>query len=190
VSRRRVAARRPARLRPTRAAILVGVLAVAGCGSSDPELPPPPCPSALLLDGAERTAGYRAGAEPRPSELRYLAVLTDLSSACRYYDDGTRQGVDVDLTFNLVAERGPALTGVEELTYFVATVGPGRQVRSEHVLRGDLSFAESEQRTGWTEELTLRLPSITPAQAPDYVLYVGFKLDDAELSRREQPLLR
>jgi hypothetical protein len=58
------------------------------------------------------------------------------------------------------------------------------------VLRGDLSFAESEQRTGWTEELTLRLPSITPAQAPDYVLYVGFKLDDAELSRREQPLLR
>jgi hypothetical protein len=182
--------RRRARLRPTRAAILVGVLAVAGCGSSDPELPPPPCPGALLLDGAERTAGYRAGAEPRPSELRYLAVLTDLSSACRYYDDGARQGVDVDLTFNLVAERGPALTGVEELTYFVATVGPGRQVRSEHVLRGDLSFAESEQRTGWTEELTLRLPSITPAQAPDYVLYVGFKLDDAELTRREQPLLR
>jgi hypothetical protein len=177
-------------LGPGQAAIVVGVLALGACSSSDPELPPPPCPRALLLDRAERTAAYRAGAELRPSELRYLAVLTDLSSACRYYDDGTKEGVDVDLTFNLIAERGPALSGVEELTYFVATVGPGRQVRSEHVLRGDLSFAEGEQRTGWTEELTLRLPSITPAQAPDYVLYVGFKLDDVELSRREQPLLR
>jgi hypothetical protein len=190
VSPRRAAACRPATLPPAGAAMLVGVLAVAGCGSSDPELPPPPCPTALLLDGAQRTSAYSAGAEPRPSELRYLAALTDLSSACRYYDDGTRQGVDVDLTFNLIAERGPALSGVEELTYFVATVGPGRQVRSEHVLRGDLSFAEGEQRTGWTEELTLRLPSIGPAQAADYTLYVGFKLDDAELSRREQPPLR
>jgi hypothetical protein len=34
------------------------------------------------------------------------------------------------------------------------------------------------------------MPSITPAQAADYTLYVGFKLDDAELKRREQPPLR
>lgn len=177
-------------LPPGRAALLAGVLALGACGSAEPELPPPPCPTALLLDGAQHTSAYRAGAEPRASELRYLAVLTDLGSSCRYYEDGTREGVDVDLTFNLIAERGPALSGVEELTYFVATVGPGRQVRSEHVLRGDLSFAEGEQRTGWTEELTLRLPSITPTEAADYTLYVGFKLDDAELRRREQPLLR
>ena len=190
MSRTRSAHRRAARLQPGRAALLAGVLALGACGSSDPELPPPPCPTALLLDGAERTSAYRAGAEPRPDELRYLAALTDLGSTCRYYDDGTREGVDVDLTFNLIAERGPALSGVEELTYFVATVGPGRQIRSEHVLVGDLSFAEGEQRTGWTEELTLRLPAITPAQAADYTLYVGFKLDDAELSRREQPSLR
>jgi len=178
-----------ARLQPG-AALLAGVLALGACGSADPAAPPPPCPTALLLDGAQRTSAYNAGVEPRPSELRYMAALTDLGSTCRYYDDGTREGVDVDLTFNLVAERGPALAGVEELTYFVATVGPGRQIRSEHVLVGDLSFAEGEQRTGWTEELTLRLPSITPAQAADYTLYIGFKLDDAELRRREQPLLR
>jgi hypothetical protein len=168
----------------------VGILTLGACGSADPELPPPPCPAALLLDGAERTAAYRSGAEARPADLRYLAVLRDLTSTCRYFDDGTKAGVDVDLTFNLIAERGPALAGVEELTYFVATVGPGRQIRSEQVLNGDLAFAEGEQQTGWTEELTLRLPSITPAQAADYTLYVGFKLDDAELQRREQPSLR
>jgi hypothetical protein len=170
--------------------LAAAALALGACGSSDPEAPPPPCPRASLLDGAERTSAYRAGSEARPSDLRYLAVLTDLSSACRYYGDGGSAGVDVDLTFNLIAERGPALPEVEELTYFVATVGPGRQIRSEHVLRGDLSFAEGEQRTGWTEELTLRLPGITPSQAADYTLYIGFQLDDAELRRREQPSLR
>jgi hypothetical protein len=144
----------------------------------------------LFLDGAERTSAYRGGAEARPEDLRYVAVLRDLTSTCRYYSDGASQGVDVDLTFNLIAERGPAQAGVEELTYFVATVGPGQEIRSEHVLNGDLAFAEGEQRTGWTESLTLRLPSITPAQAADYALYIGFKLDDSQLKRREQPLLR
>ena len=182
---------RTAQARRGQAALITGVLALAACGSAEPELPPPPCPTALLLDGAERTSAYRSGAAaPSQNDLRYVAALRDLTSACRYFDDGTRAGVDVDLTFNLIAERGPALAGVEELTYFVATVGPGRQIRSEQVLNGDLAFGEGEQRTGWTEELTLRLPSITPAQASDYTLYVGFKLDDAELRRREQPLLR
>ena len=178
-----------ARLCPARAAVVVGVLALAACGSSDPEAPPPPCPTALLLDGAERTSAY-GGAEPRPDELRYLAVLTDLSSACRYYDDANGQGVDVDLSFKLIAERGPALSGSEEVTYFVATLGPDGQILARDVLRGDLPFAGDEERVGLSEALTLRLPSVTPSEAADYTLYIGFQLDDAELRRREQPLLR
>ena len=171
---------------------LAGALGVAACASSDPDAPPPACPAALFLDGAERTSAYRAGAgaEPSPDQLRYIAVLADLTSSCNYFESGGNKGVDVDLTFNLIAERGPALSGVEELTYFVATVGPGRQVRSEHVLNGDLAFAEGEERAGWTESLTLRLPAVTPAVAKDYMLFIGFKLDDEELKRREQPLLR
>jgi hypothetical protein len=170
--------------------MVAGVLALGACGSSDPELPPPPCPTALFLDGAERTSAYRAGAEPRPSELRYLAVLTDLSSACRYYGDSTGQGVDVDLSFAMIAERGPALSGSEEVRYFVATVGPDGQILAKDVLSGDLPFAGDEERVGLTEDLTLRLPSVTPARAADYILYIGFQLEDAELMRREQPLLR
>ena len=171
-----------------RATALWGLLAVASCGTPDPQLPlAEPCPAATLLSGAERTSGYRAGAEPIPGELRYVAALTNLASTCRYYEDGTKRGVDVDLTFDLIAERGPALSGVEELTYFVATVGPGNQVRSEHVLVGDLAFTEGAHHMGWTEELTVRLPALTHDQAADYTLYVGFKLDNAELRRRQQP---
>jgi len=185
-------AARTRNLRPGlgRAAIAVGVLALGACGSSDPEAPPPPCPTAVLLDGAERTSAYRAGAQARPDELRYIAVLTDLSTACRYFDDARGKGVDVDLSFKLIAERGPALSGSEEVTYFVATLGPDNQILAKEVLSGDLPFTGDEERVGLAEDLTLRLPAITPAQAADYTLYVGFQLDDAELTRRQQPSLR
>lgn len=177
--------------RPAGVTVSLGVLALAACSSAEPELPPAQaCPAAMLLDGAEHISAYRAGAEPRPDELRYVAVLTDLSSACRYFDDASGQGVDVDLSFKLIAERGPALSGSEEITYFVATVGPGNQILARDALSGDLPFSGDEERVGLSEDLTLRLPSITPAQAAAYTLYVGFQLEDAELERREQPLLR
>jgi hypothetical protein len=169
----------------------MGVLALAACGSAEPELPPAEaCPAALLLNGAERTSAYRAGAEPRPDQLRYVAILTDLSSSCRYYSDDSGQGVDVDLSFKLIADRGPALSGTEEVTYFVATVGPGNQIFSRDVLSGDLPFTGDEERVGLSEDLTLRLPSITPAQGGAYTLYVGFQLDEAQREREQQPALR
>jgi hypothetical protein len=180
-----------ARLRPARAMALSSLLALAACGSADPEIPPAEaCPAALLLSGAERTSAYRDATEPRADELRYVAVLTDLSSSCRYYSDASGQGVDVDLSFKLIAERGAALSGGEQVTYFVATVGPGNQIVSRDVLSGDLPFAGDAERVGLSEDLTLRLPSITAAQGGAYTLYVGFQLDDSEMRRREQPALR
>ena len=165
---------------------------LSACGSTPPEPAPaaPPCPTALLLEGLERTTAYRAGAELRPSEIRYLAVLTNLTSACRYGSGEEGADVDVDLNFAVVAERGPAMSGTEELTYFVATMGPDGRILGKEVLQSELAFVEGEDRTGWSEELTLRLPSVTPENGGDYMLYVGFQLDDAELERRLQPMPR
>ena len=190
MSRRHAAARRLATLAPAGVAMLVAVLTLGACGSSDPELPPPPCPAALFLNGAEQTSAYRPGAEPRPEALRYLAVLTDLSSSCRYYDEANGQGVDVDVSFKVIAERGPALLDSEEVTYFVATVAPDGRILTRDTLGGDLPFVGDEQLVGLSEDLTLRLPSVTPAQAGYYRLFIGFQLDEEDLKRREQPLLR
>jgi hypothetical protein len=174
-------------LRPPRAAVLVGALALGACGSSAPESPPPPCPRALLLDGAERTSAYRPDSDARPSDLRYLAVLTDLSSACRYVNEG----VEIDLTFSLIAERGPAFSSTpEEVTYFIATLGPDGQILTKDTYPAELDFEEGYAGARWSEQLTLLIRSVMPAQAADYTLYVGFQLDEAELRRREQPLLR
>jgi hypothetical protein len=147
---------------------------------------PPACPAALILDGAERTTSYR-GDERSPSALQYLAVLTHLQSTCTYND----KGVDVDLGLDLIAQRGPAAEGEKvPLTYFVATVGPNRQVVSKRLLPSTIEFTKGEDLAGVNEQLTLRLPSVTPEQASAYSLYLGFQLDEADLQRRLQPLLR
>jgi hypothetical protein len=135
-----------ARLGAGRAALVAGIVTLGACSSSNPELPPPPCPPALLLDGAERTSAYRAGAgaTASPNNLRYVAALRELTSTCRYYEDANGQGVDVDVSFKVIAERGPALLDREEVTYFVATVGPDGRILTRDALGGDLPFEEDE----------------------------------------------
>jgi hypothetical protein len=178
---------RAGRLRSGCAPALLGVLALAACGSAEPELPPAPaCPAALLLDGAARTTVYRAGAEPRPDALRYIAGLSDLASNCRYVDEG----VEVDLAFTLTAERGPAFSTPEEVAYFVATLGPDGQILNKEIYPVELDLEEGYVGARWSEQLTLLIRSITAAQGTDYTLYIGFQLDDAQLEREQQPALR
>ena len=51
--------------------------------------------------------------------------MTNLASACSY----GAEGVDVDLAFDLIAERGPAFAGdAADLTYFVATIAPDGEI--------------------------------------------------------------
>jgi len=167
--------------------VAVGLAALAGCGTSAPQPPPPVCPTALLLQGAERTASYSPGAERRPAALHHLAVMTNLASGCRFVE----AGVDLDLAFDLIAERGPAFPGgAVDLSYFVATIGPERQILSKQVFSSEIPFAGNEDLAGVSEQLTLRLPAVTPEQGQAYAVYLGFQLDEAELEERLQPLLR
>ena len=168
--------------------VALGGLALAGCASdASPAPQPPACPTALILQGAERTAAYAPGADASPSALQHMAVLTNLASACSFGADG----VDVDLAFDLIAERGPAMTGdTAELTYFVATLGPGDEVLAKQLLTSEIAFETEDRVAGMAEQLTYRLPSVTSGQGQDYLIYVGFQLDPAELDQRLQPLLR
>ena len=174
----------------TRPAILttigLAVLALAACGTSAPE-PPPVCPTALVLQGAERTASYSPGAEHSPDTLRHLAHINNLASGCRFGPDG----VEVDLAFNLIAERGPAFSGdAVDLSYFVATIGPAQEILSKQLFSSEIPFAVNENLAGVNEQLTLRLPAAASEQASAYAVYLGFQLDEAELQERMRPLLR
>ena len=164
----------------------IGLAALGACGTSAPEAPPP-CPAALLLQGAERTTSYGPGAERKPDALHHQAVVKNLASACRFGE----AGVDVDLAFDLIAERGPAFSGdAVDLSYFVATIGPGQQILSKQLFSSEIPLADNEDFAGVSEQLTLRLPAVTPDQSQSYAIFLGFQLDRAELQERMQPLLR
>jgi hypothetical protein len=168
---------------PTARAILIAAASLpllAACGSSNPSAAPS-CPLVLLLKGAERTADYRPGPGTRPDDLRYLAVLTDLDSACRYDD----RGANVALRFNVIAEQGPAYEGGPlRLTYFVASLGPDQEVLSKPLFDADVEFPEDQPRAGSSQEMIVQMPDVTPDTGPMYSVFIGFQLDDAELRRR------
>jgi hypothetical protein len=188
LSRRRAGA--AMRRRVALSLVALGALALTACAgdaSPAPEAVPPACPTTLILQGAERTAAYTPGADASSGALQHMAVLTNLATGCRFGEDG----VDVDLAFDLIAERGPAMTGdTAELTYFVATLGPGEEVLAKQLLTAEIAFAPEERVAGVAEELTYRLPSVTAGQGQDYMIYLGFQLDPAELDQRLQPLFR
>ena len=137
-----------------------------------------------MLKGAERTAAYRPGPDTRPADLRYLAVLTDLVSICRYEDNG----VDVALRFNLIAEQGPAYGGGPlRLTYFVASLGPDQQVLSKPLFDVDVAFPEGQQRAGSSPGDDGPYAGRDAGHGPQYGVFLGFQLDDAEMRRRLEP---
>ena len=161
----------------------------SACGTRARRTPQPPaCPSALILQGAERTASYARAPSASPDALRYLAVVTNLASACRYGEEG----VDVDLAFDLIVERGPALAGdAVELTYFVATIGPDEAdpLQAAAELR-DRRSPPTRRSPASREQLTAAAAGGHARARRGLRLYLGFQLDDAELQQRLQPLLR
>jgi hypothetical protein len=168
-------------------AALAAALLLGACGSTAPVPPPPPvCPTAMLLSGAERSAAYRSESDRTPDGLQHLAVLTDLASDCRYIADG----VEVDLAFNLIAERGPAFEGGPvQLAYFVATVDPQQQILAKQVFNSEIDFPAGQDTAGSAQQLTLKIPSVSAEGGASYDIYVGFQLDDAQMRARKQPLL-
>ena len=174
--------------RSARSLVGLGALALAACASDESAAPlPPACPPALILQGAERTAAHAPGADVSPRTLQHIAVLTNLATACRFGEDG----VEVDLAFDLIVERGPAMAGeTAALTYFVATLGPGDEVLAKQLLTSEIAFETEERVAGMAEQLTYHLPAVTAGRGQDYMIYLGFQLDPAELEQRLQPLFR
>jgi hypothetical protein len=164
-------------------AALVLALLFAGCGSDPPE-PPGPCPSAALLQGAESTSIYAPGSEQGPDDLELAIALNDLVSACQ----PTGAGMDVGIAFNVFAQRGPAFQPEPiRLSYFLATVGPDRQIVDKQLLDIELDMPADQESTGMRETITLRLPGVGEAQAAGYRVYVGLQLDEPARRQRLEP---
>lgn len=150
------------------------MVALSGCGlftRSEPEPPPPGCPPVHALIGADRVSSYRT-AEPRIEDLRFVAAINSVRSRCSVDDDE----LEVDLAFEMVAERGPALEpGPLQLGYFVVTLAPGNRVVAKQLFPIEFTFGP-DGIAGMTEILALKVPGVDPRAPPSRRLLVGFTL--------------
>lgn len=125
------------------------------------------CPSAQIAVPSDRI-----GHSDNEGKLRYVATIEQLISDCRIEEDH----VAVDLAFNLKAKRGPVF--LEEpinLTYYVATVDPKRDIVDKQLLNVLIELQPEQEEGIVLEELTLQLPLPNDATGANYNLYLGFQ---------------
>lgn len=157
---------------PASAAVLASFL--SACANQAADVVLDACPPAQIAVPSDRI-----GHNNEEGELRFVAIMEQLDSSCRRDDDD----VEVDITFVMRAERGPAFEGQPvRLTYFLATVDPKREIVDKQILDVQLDFEPDQPESALRERVTLRLPASTEATGANYNLYLGFQPDQQPAS--------
>jgi hypothetical protein len=162
---------RPARTAPS--AVLIGLLALAGCGlaPSSSSKPTEACPSAVILRPLANTAVFGSAAERRPDNVAFYGLLSEADLKCEYTGEAVRMLLDVVV----VAERGPAAkTDSVDLQYFVAVTGPNQSILSKKPLPVRIVFDTSQKRAGVTDHIEETIP-LGGQKGTDLSVVVGFQ---------------
>jgi hypothetical protein len=135
---------------------------------------------ALLADAVDLTR-YRPGAAPDIGTVEVDARMNGFQAKCDYAPRNA--GLDVTLTVQLTAERGPASSSrTVDLPYLVAVV---ERDESRVLNRGTdtvrVTFAGNQRSTGVSgEEMLVRIPGDV-RQAADRTILIGFALTPEQL---------
>lgn len=150
-------------------AVAVSLTALGACATNGAGEIAAACPTTQIAVPSDRI-----GHSDEEGRIRYVATIEQLISDCRINDDH----MAVDLAFNLKTERGPVF--LEEpinLTYYVATVDPKREIVDKQLLSVLMELQPEQAESVVREELTLHLPLPNDATGANYNLYLGFQPD-------------
>jgi hypothetical protein len=148
-----------------------GLVALSGCGLFGGGKPPPACPAAVVLQPLANTALFAPGAEPRPENVAFYGILSEVDSKCEY----TREGVRVRLDVIVVGQRGPMAHGDRlDLNYFIAVVAPGERILSKKPFSVQVVFPGNAKRAGVTDHVEEVIPA-SAGQASQLTIDVGFQ---------------
>ncbi|MBE9606169.1 hypothetical protein IAI18_14995 [Acetobacteraceae bacterium H6797] len=144
-----------------------------------------PCPRIGIISDAADLTRFSGGSRDLAA-MQLDAKITGFNAKCDFAERG--KALDVSLTINIQAERGPAFQGrVAELPYLIAVVDPaGNRVmaREAYVIRANFEPNVPRTQVG-TEEVSIRIPGIPPEAAQKSVL-IGFQLTPDELALNRQ----
>ena len=179
VDRRQAVLRRYARepvKRPcaARSAVLMGLLALSGCGwlgSSSASKPTEACPSTVILRPLANTAVFGPAPERRPDNVAFYGLLSEAEAKCMYSGDAMRLILDVVV----VAERGPAAKADSvDFQYFVAVTGPDQAIISKKPFPVRIVFDTPQKRSGVTDHIEEAIP-LGGNKGADLNIVVGFQ---------------
>jgi hypothetical protein len=172
----------------------IAIAGLAGCDTASSlnpfsETAALPCPFVRVLGDGEAYLRYRPGAEPVRENLEVEARFITVDFSCDYEDsDDPRSAMALDLSIVLAAERGAAMPpgGTERLPYFVALIGPDREVVARQSFETAMLFPEEGAQfyLAEPEEVTLDFPPGGSVAPWEYEVVVSFQLTEEQLARK------
>jgi hypothetical protein len=158
---------------PLRFVAILVLSGLAGC-SLNPfkSAPKEACPSAIVLQPLANTAVFASAAsEPRPENVAFFGLVSEIDSRCDY----TREGVHVRLDVILIGQRGPASQGNDvQLNYFIAVVAPGDRIVSKKPFAVHVTFPGGAIRAGVTDHIEETIPA-SAGRGGDLTIAAGFQ---------------
>jgi hypothetical protein len=164
-------------------ALPAGALAVAALAGCSTKAEGPDCPRLAVLDDVGRMTKFREGPGRDLTDVLYTARLAKADGFCTT----EKSSVKVEMTVQLVVERGTASTGAPvDLQYFVAVTDPARRVLAKEVFPARIPFEGNQRVAGSNEEIEERIPIPRGADPGTYSIVVGFQLtpEEIEYNRR------
>ena len=161
------------RARTAPSAVLIGLLALSGCGvvPSFSSNPTEACPSAVILRPLSNTAVFGPAPERRPDNVAFYGLLSEADLKCEYTGDAVRMILDVVV----VGERGPAAKADSvDFQYFVAVTGADQSILSKRTFPVRIVFDTPQKRAGVTDHIEQTIP-LGGRKGTDLSVIVGFQ---------------
>jgi hypothetical protein len=172
-----------------RLALLAAPLLLAACEtlssldfSPEPEIPPP-CPRAVVGEGAGRLTRFDGGGKD-PTNVLFEAEIADLAGSC-IYDDTE---ISVEMLIQIVAGRGPAATDDDaKVSYFVAVTRTDKTILARQAFDAVIELPGNQTRNEIIEEIEQIIPIPEGGSGGNLVIVVGFEMtpDELEFNRQQ-----
>jgi|GEM_PF-360739 len=171
------------------------VLPLAGCGDGklaqlnpfEQDVVDVQCPPLGSLKEAETLTRFQPGDGRDLTDVVIDARVGRVVGKCEVRKSELL--ADVTAGVELLAERGPALTGdTAPIEYFIAIQAPDGSVAGRQGFTLDFEFEDGARQARAVDYLTFQLPNATPEALPRYRIFVGLQMTESEwsFSRRTQ----
>lgn len=137
------------------------------------------CPQVAILRDLETIRDY-TNDKPAPDQLMAAARMEEVAGDCGYQDTG----IDIVFRINMVAAKGPRLSGDQAgFPFFVAVVDPDGKVLNKDQLTEKFTFKgeETSARHDVPVHVFIPLPKDKNVTGPNYRVLAGFQLTQKQL---------